>query len=186
MADTRRLAAVRTDDHDLAESEGHRLLDDPALLILGGIRLGVALGDVDARDDDRVRAWPHFLHAATLAPVLAGDDHYLVALAQPDACHLEDLRRERDDLHEVPLAELARDGSEDARPARLVLRVEQYGGVVVETDERPVIAAGILCLAGERRPHAIAFLDAGVRDGVLHRRDEHIADLRRRTRRRAQ
>ena len=32
----------------------------------------------------------------------------------------EHLRRERDDLHEVALAQLARDGAEDARPARVV------------------------------------------------------------------
>src|SRR5437899_10218723 len=96
------------------------------------------------------------------------------------------LRRERDDLHEVPLAELACDGSEDACPAGLVLRVEQNGGVIVEADHRPVGAAILLRLADHDRAHYLALLHTGVRDRVLHCRDEHITDLRRRTRRRAQ
>jgi hypothetical protein len=37
------------------------------------------------------------------------------------AAMLEHLRRERDDLHEVALAQLARDRAEDARAARVVL-----------------------------------------------------------------
>ena len=45
------------------------------------------------------------------------------------------LRREGHDLHEVALAQLARDRAEDARAARLVLRCEQDSGVVVEADK---------------------------------------------------
>src|SRR5256714_10461890 len=51
---------------------------------------------------------------------------------------LEDLRRERDDLHEVALAQLARDRPEDAGAARVVGSREQDGGVLVETDQRAV------------------------------------------------
>src|SRR5919108_1033578 len=53
----------------------------------------------------------------------------------------KDLRSERDDLHEVLFAELARDRPEDARPARVVLRVDDHGGVLVGGDARAVIAA---------------------------------------------
>jgi hypothetical protein len=82
----------------------------------------VALHDVHARDHDLARCAVDFLDLATLAAVAAGDDHDLVALADAQiAGHLEDLRRERDDLHEVALAQLARDRAEDARAPRLVL-----------------------------------------------------------------
>src|SRR5207237_3330576 len=103
------LAAVGAHDHDLPEPEGHGLLDDPALLILGRVRLGVVLGDVDAGDDHGQVAGSNLLHAATFPAVLARDHHDLVALAKTHAGHLKDLRRERNDLHEVALAKLARD-----------------------------------------------------------------------------
>src|SRR5437763_3964238 len=45
---------------------------------------------------------------------------------------LEDLRRERDDLHEVALAQLAGDRSEDAGAARVVGGGEEDGRVLVE------------------------------------------------------
>src|SRR5215210_8069210 len=50
------------------------------------------------------------------------------------------LRGERDDLHEVALAQLARDGSEDAGPARVSRVVDQHGGVLVEGDVGAVLA----------------------------------------------
>src|SRR3954453_17912796 len=53
----------------------------------------------------------------------------------------EHLRCERDDLHEVPLAQLARDRPEDAGAARVALVVDDHGGVLVERDRRPVLAA---------------------------------------------
>src|SRR2546426_4822555 len=85
MRDARRLAAVRAHDHDLAEPEWHRLLDDPALLILGRVGLGVVFGDVHAGDDHGLVARPYFLDAAALPAVLARDDHDLVAFAKAHA-----------------------------------------------------------------------------------------------------
>src|SRR3989454_4079781 len=87
VSDARGLAAVRADDHHLAQPEWHGLVDDPALLILRGMRLGVALGDVQPRHDDRTLRRSDLLHAAALAAVLPGDDHHFVALAQPKTCH---------------------------------------------------------------------------------------------------
>src|SRR5438067_13871047 len=88
MGDARGLATVRAHDHDLAEAERHRLLVDPALLILRRVRLRVALRDVHARHDDRALAGPDLLDTAALASILAGDDDDLVALAQADSdCH---------------------------------------------------------------------------------------------------
>src|SRR4029453_14255822 len=92
MGDPCRLAAVRADDHDLAERQRHRLVGDPTLVVLGRIRLGVALHDVHARYHDLARCSVDFLDLATLAAVAAGDDHDLVALADAQiAGHLEDL-----------------------------------------------------------------------------------------------
>src|ERR1700758_2458624 len=51
---------------------------------------------------------------------------------------LQDLRRERDDLHEVALTQLARDWSEDTSTARVVGLGEEHGGVLIEPDQRPV------------------------------------------------
>src|SRR5262249_49006892 len=45
---------------------------------------------------------------------------------------LEHLRRKADDLHEVALAQLARHRAEDAGAARVVLRVDDHRGVLVE------------------------------------------------------
>src|SRR5262245_38940015 len=46
----------------------------------------------------------------------------------------EHLRRQRDDLHEVLLAQLAGHRPEDARPARVELVVDDHGRVLVERD----------------------------------------------------
>src|SRR5438309_4270532 len=48
---------------------------------------------------------------------------------------LEDLRGERDDLHEVALAQLSRDRPEDAGAARVVGLGEKDGRVLVEADQ---------------------------------------------------
>src|SRR5258706_11291790 len=50
-------------------------------------------------------------------------------------CLLQDLRGERDDLHEVALAQLSRDRPEDAGAARVVRRGEEDGRVLVEADQ---------------------------------------------------
>src|ERR1700733_5581879 len=46
----------------------------------------------------------------------------------------EHLRGERHDPHEALVAQLAADGPEDAGPARLLLVVDENGGVLVEAD----------------------------------------------------
>src|SRR3954463_9942037 len=81
VSDTRRLAAVAADHHDLARRERHRLLDDPALRVLGRVCLRVALGHVDAGHDDLAVVLVDLLDAATLPAVLARDHHDLIALA---------------------------------------------------------------------------------------------------------
>src|SRR3954470_18808764 len=54
---------------------------------------------------------------------------------------LQHLRRERDDLHELLGAQLAGRRAGDAGADRLVLLVDQHGGVAVEADGAAVDAA---------------------------------------------
>src|SRR5207247_1023971 len=54
---------------------------------------------------------------------------------------LENLRRQRNDLHEAALAQLAGHGAEHARADRLVVVVDQHGGVAIEADVAAVAAA---------------------------------------------
>src|SRR5687767_1547219 len=57
---------------------------------------------------------------------------------------LQNLRGQRDDLHVLLLAELARHGAEDARRARLACVVDDDDGVLIEADVRAVLAARLL------------------------------------------
>src|SRR3954451_8807840 len=89
---------------------------------------------------------------------------------------LELLRRQRDDLHEVALAQLARDRPEDAGAARVVLRVDQHGGVLVEGDVGAVGAAKLLAGPHDDGLHHFALADAALRARLLDGRGDHVAD----------
>src|SRR3954452_17889908 len=89
---------------------------------------------------------------------------------------LEHLRGERDDLHEVALAQLARHGAEDARAARVVLRVDDDRGVRVEGDVRAVLAAVLLLRAHDDGRDDVALLDRPLRVGLLDGRLDDVAD----------
>src|SRR2546423_5292396 len=88
---------------------------------------------------------------------------------------LQNLRGERDDLHEIALAQLARDGAEDARPARIVLGVDQHGRVLVEPDVRAIFTAVGLLRAHHDGGHDLTLLDRALRTRLLDRGDDHIA-----------
>src|SRR5580704_13766488 len=88
----------------------------------------------------------------------------------------EHLRCERHDAHEALVAQLAADGPEDAGPARLLLVIDENGGVLVEAD---VAAVGTPLLL--LRPHDdalddVALLDGSAGYGVLDRGHEHVTD----------
>src|SRR6266545_2728733 len=83
---------------------------------------------------------------------------------------LQHLWRETDDLHEALVPQLAAHRAEDARATRVLLLVDDDGSVLVEADVGAVGAA--LLLLGAH----VAFLDRAARDGVLHRRDDDVAD----------
>src|SRR4051794_18305694 len=89
---------------------------------------------------------------------------------------LEHLRREADDLHEVAVAQLAGDRAEDARAPRVVLRVDDHGGVLVERDVRPVLAPELLLRAHDDGLDDLALLDRALRVGLLDGGGDDVAD----------
>src|SRR6266545_2244905 len=89
---------------------------------------------------------------------------------------LQHLWRETDDLHEALVPQLAAHRAEDARATRVLLLVDDDGSVLVEADVGAVGAALLLLGAHDDRLDHVAFLDRAARDGVLHRRDDDVAD----------
>src|SRR5262249_7335235 len=88
----------------------------------------------------------------------------------------EHLRCERDDLHELLGAELARDRSEDARTDRLFLRVDEDGAVLIELDVAPVRAQILARGADDDRARGVALLDLGAREALFDRDHDHVAE----------
>src|SRR5688500_8403522 len=91
---------------------------------------------------------------------------------------LQYLRRQRDDLHVLLLAELARHGTEDARRARLARLVDDHHRVLVEPDVAPVLAAGLLGGAHDDRARHVRLLHGAVGERVLHGDDHDVAEPR--------
>src|SRR5690606_13745430 len=91
---------------------------------------------------------------------------------------LQHFRRERNDLHEPALAQLTRHRPEYARANRLVLVVDEHGGVPVEPDVAAVAAAEFLPRAHDDRLDHLALLDRAVRRRFLHRRGDDVAEPR--------
>src|SRR6185503_7116400 len=92
------------------------------------------------------------------------------------AMELKNLWCERDDLHEVALAQLARDGAEDARPARVSLSVDDHRRVLVERDVGAVVAVVLLRRAHHHGRHDLPLLDGAVGGGLLDGADDDIPD----------
>src|SRR6202020_2012980 len=70
------------------------------------------------------------------------------------------------------------DGPEDAGAPRLLLVVDQHGGVLVEADVAAVGATLFLLRAHHHAPDHVALLDVGAGDGVLDGGHEHVPDGR--------
>src|SRR5213592_1072458 len=88
----------------------------------------------------------------------------------------DDLRRQRHDLHEPLLAQLAPHRAEDARRPRLSRVGDEDGGVFIETDVGAVLALSLL-----RRPHDdrlghLALLDLAGGDGRLDRDHDDVPE----------
>src|SRR5437763_12314248 len=85
---------------------------------------------------------------------------------------------QRNDFHEVLLAQLARDRAEDARAARVALVVDDHGGVLVEGDQRSVVAPVGLLRPDDDGLHDLALLDGALWSRRLHGRRDDVAHAR--------
>src|SRR5512138_2739953 len=110
---------------------------------------------------DRLDGFPSCLPACPACPAL-----------------LENLRSERDDLHEPSHAQLARDRTEHAGTDRLVVVVDQHGGVAIEADVTAVAAALLLDRANDHRLDDLPLLDGALGRRLFHRRGDDVAQPR--------
>src|SRR2546425_3420789 len=90
----------------------------------------------------------------------------------------DDLRRQRHDLHELLVAQLAPHGPEDAGRPRFALVRDEHGGVFVEADVGAVLALGLLGGPDDHRPDDLPLLDLARGDGVLDRDDDDVSQPR--------
>src|SRR4051812_24897086 len=86
------------------------------------------------------------------------------------------LRCQRDDLHELLVAQLAAHGAEDAGAARLAVLAEDHRGVLVEADVGPVAPAPRLHGAHDDRLDDVTLLDVAAGDRVLDGAHDDVAD----------
>src|SRR5215207_3706317 len=88
----------------------------------------------------------------------------------------EHLRCERDDAHELLVAKLAPDGSEDARAARVSVRLEDHCCVLVELDVRAIGTTALLDGPHDDSLDDFTLLDVSAGDGVLDGGDDGVTD----------
>src|SRR4029077_8315003 len=114
------------------------------------------------------------------ALVLACDHLDGVALLDVHALthESEHLRRERDDLHELLLAQLAAHRTENTGASRLAVGLEDDRGVLVEADVRTVGPAALLDGAHDDGLDDVTLLHVATGDRVLDGGDDGVADPR--------
>src|SRR5215212_7763352 len=185
MSHARHLMTAAAHELDVRDVDVGLDVDDPALvqLLTGARALGagalVLLGHGDAVDHHARLTRQHADDAAFLAAILARDHADQVVFADVDSGHLQHLRCERDDLHESLLAQLTRDGPEDAGAARVLgVGREDHDRVVVETDVGAVGPTALLGGAHDDRLDDVALLDGAAGQGVLDGGDDHVANAR--------
>src|SRR6476659_6747079 len=91
---------------------------------------------------------------------------------------LEHLGSQAHDLHEVLLTQLTGNRPEDARPARVAGCVDDHCSVLVERNQRPVVASERLLRAHDDGLHHFALLDRALRGCGLDGRCDDVADTR--------
>src|SRR5665811_2069306 len=138
-----------------------------------GAGLGV-LGDlVDSLDQHALGVRVHRDDLALLASVAAvllrttaGDLHEVTLLDLHLGHGLQHLRGERDDLHELLLAQLTAHGPEDPGSARVAVGLEDDGGVLVKLDVRTVGAPTFFGRPDNDRLDDFTRLDVAAGDSV--------------------
>src|SRR5438552_5963592 len=88
----------------------------------------------------------------------------------------EDLRRQRDDLHELLRPQLARHRTEDAGADRLAVLAHHHGAVGVELDVAAVRPLQLALGAHDHRASDLALLDLAVDHRLLDGDDDHVAN----------
>src|SRR5512141_739360 len=88
----------------------------------------------------------------------------------------EHLRGQRDDLHELLLAQLPAHRAEDAGTAGVTVGAEDDGRVLVETDVGAVRTPALLRGADDDGLDHVALLDVPAGDRVLHCGHDDVAD----------
>src|SRR3954452_9031085 len=91
---------------------------------------------------------------------------------------LQNLGRQRADLHEPPFTQLARHRAEHARADRLVVVVDQHRRVAIEADVAAVAPALFLHRPDDHRFDHLPLLDGPFRGRFLHRRGDDVAEAR--------
>src|ERR1700727_3541233 len=167
--------AVGVDHHHVGNVDGGFLRDDPARLrpALVGRDRRVLLDPVDALDEHLVAGGVGLQDLAFGALVLARDDQNGVTFVD---LHLQHLRGQGDDLHETLLPQFAADRPEDTGSARVVVGLDDDGGVLVELD---VAAVGSTALLDRPHHHGldhVTTFDVAAGYGVFDGHDDDIAD----------
>src|SRR4051794_6511299 len=88
----------------------------------------------------------------------------------------EHLRSQRNDLHELLLAQLTTHGAEDAGAAGLPVGLEDHGGVLVEADVGAVLTTALLHGPHDHGLDDVALLDVAAGDRVLDGGNDDVAD----------
>src|ERR1017187_6925206 len=116
---------------------------------------------------------------ADLAPVLTSDHHHHVVSFHVQILHeLEHLGSERNNLGKILVAQLARYGSKNTRPLRVVLIVNDHHGVIVESHVRTVGAAQRRPRPDDHTRYNFALFHRSICRGFLHMRLNDIANPR--------
>src|SRR3989344_6336707 len=84
---------------------------------------------------------------------------------------------ERNNLNKSAFPQLARQRTKHA-PAARFKSINQYGGIIIKANIRPILPAKRLSLPHNHHAHDIFFLHRFLRLGNFYRRDHHISNTR--------
>src|SRR5258706_4865758 len=91
---------------------------------------------------------------------------------------LNNLRRKRNNLHELRVAQLAGHRSEHARAHRFPHFVDQNGGIRIEADVGAILAPGFFPHPNDYAADHFTLLDSRFRRGFLHAGGDDVAQAR--------
>src|SRR5271156_6058662 len=163
------------------------LLQNAALDILRRVRTRVLLHDVRVLHRHRPVPLVHRQNFSSLALGTSGHHLHQIAVPYSRGCWfflyfshgpLPHFRRERDDLGEFLLAQLAGYRPENARANRLIRIVNQNCRVIVEPDVRSVLAALFFAGAYHHRFHNRALLHLRIGRRFFYRGGNNVAQSR--------